>query len=43
MAEDDDATSNKVVRHLEDRIRALERQLSRKTLKTEILRETLDK
>ena len=43
MSEDDDVTSNKVVRHLEDRIRELERQLGRKTLEAEILREALDK
>ena len=43
MTEDDDVTSNKVVRQLEERIRELERQLGRKTLEVEILRETLDK
>lgn len=43
MAEDDDVTSNKVVRQLEDRIRELERQFGRKTLEAEILREALDK
>ncbi len=43
VAEDDDVTSNKVVRQLEDRIRELERQLGRKTLEAEILREALDK
>ncbi|XMO92496.1 hypothetical protein AACG61_20510 (plasmid) [Paracoccus sp. ME4] len=43
MTEDDDVTSNKVVRQMEDRIRELERQLGRKTLKAEILREALDK
>lgn len=43
VAEDDDVTSNKVVRQLEDRIRDLERQLGRKTLEAEILREALDK
>ena len=32
MSEDDDATSKKVVRQLEERIRELERQLGRKTL-----------
>ena len=41
--EDDDVTSNRVVRQLEDRIRELERQLGRKTLEAEILREALDK
>ncbi len=43
VAEDDAVTSNKVVRHLEDRVRDLERQLGRKTLEVEILREALDK
>ena len=43
MAEDDDVTSNKVVRQLEDRIRELERALGRKTLEADILREALDK
>ncbi|MBB1499797.1 IS3 family transposase [Paracoccus sp. MC1862] len=43
VAEDDDVTSNRVVRQLEDRIRELERQLGRKTLEAEILREALDK
>ena len=43
MSEDDDVTSNKVVRQMEDRIRELERQLGRKTLEVEILREALDK
>ncbi len=41
--EDDDVTSNKVVRQLEERIRELERQLGRKTLEAEILREALEK
>lgn len=43
VAGDDEVTSNKVVRQLEDRIRELERQLGRKTLEAEILREALDK
>lgn len=43
VSEDDDVTSNRVVRQLEDRIRELERQLDRKTLEAEILREALDK
>ncbi|TJZ85602.1 IS3 family transposase [Paracoccus hibiscisoli] len=43
VAENDDVTSNKVVRQMEDRIRELERQLGRKTLEAEILREALDK
>lgn len=40
---DDEVTSNKVVRQMEDRIREFERQLGRKTLEVEILREALDK
>ena len=43
VTEDDDVTSNKVVRQLEERIRELERQLGRKRLEAEILREALDK
>ena len=43
VSEDDNVTSNKVVRQLEDRVRELERQLGRKTLEAEILREALDK
>ena len=43
VSEDDDVTSNKVVRQMADRIRELERQLGRKTLEAEILREALDK
>lgn len=43
VSEDDDVTSNKIVRQLEDRVRELERQLGRKTLEAEILREALDK
>lgn len=43
VSEDDDVPSNKVVRQMEDRIRELERQLGRKTLEAEILREALDK
>ena len=43
VTEDDDVTSNRVVRQLEDRIRELERHLGRKTLEAEILREALDK
>lgn len=43
VSEDDDVTSIKVVRQMEDRIRELERQLGRKTLVAEILREALDK
>ena len=43
VTEDDDVTSNKDVRQLEDYIRELERQLGRKTLEAEILREALDR
>lgn len=43
MTGDDDVTSNKKVRQMEDRIRELERQLGRKTMETEILREALDR
>ncbi len=43
VSEDDAVTSNKVVRQMEDRIRELERQLGRKTLEAEILREAFDK
>ena len=40
---DDDVTSNRAVRQMEDRLRELERQLGRKTLEVEILKEALDK
>jgi transposase len=40
---DDDVTSNKTVRQMEDRIRELERQLGRKTLEVEILKEAVDR
>ena len=43
VTEDDDVTSNQVVRQLEDRIRELEQHLGCKTLEAEILREALDK
>ena len=43
VSENDDVTSNRTVRQMEDRIRELERQLGRKTLEAEILREALDK
>ena len=43
VSDDDDVTSNRTVRQMEDRIRELERQLGRKTLEAEILREALDK
>lgn len=39
---DDDVTRNRAVRQMEDRIRELERQLGRKTLEVEILKEALD-
>jgi transposase len=40
---DDSVTSNKEVREMEARIRELERQLGRKTLENEILKEALEK
>ncbi len=40
---DDDVTSNRLVRQMDQRIRELERQLGRKTMEVEILREALDK
>ena len=40
---DDSVTSNKAVREMEARIRELERQLGRKTLENEILKEALEK
>jgi len=40
---DDSVTSNKTVREMETRIRELERQLGRKTLEVEILKDALDK
>jgi transposase len=40
---DDDVTSNKTVRQMENRIRELERQLGRKTLEVEILKEAVDR
>ena len=43
VAGDDDVTSNRTVLQLEDRVRELERQLGRKTLEVEILKEALDK
>ncbi len=43
VAEDDSVTSNRTVREMESRIRELERQLGRKTLEVEILKEALDK
>ena len=43
VAEDDSVTGNKTVREMEARIRELERQLGRKTLENEILKEALEK
>jgi len=43
MSGGDDVRSNRAVRQMEDRIRELERQLGRKTLEVEILKEALDK
>ena len=43
VAGDDDVTSNRTVRQMEERIRELERQLGRKTLEVEILKEALGK
>ena len=36
---DDDVTSNRAVRQMEERIRELERQLGRKTLEVEVLKD----
>lgn len=43
VAGDDEVTSNRTVRQMEDRIRELERQLGRKTMEVEILKEALGK
>ncbi len=43
VTDDDNVTSNRQVRHLEERVRELERQLGRKTLEAEILKEALVK
>ncbi len=43
VAGDDDVTSNRQVREMETRIRELERQLGRKTLEVEILKEALER
>ena len=43
MTEDDDVTSNRVLREIESRIRELACQLGRKTLEAEILHEALEK
>ena len=40
---DDSVTSDKTVREMETRIRELERQLGRKTMEAEILKEALEK
>ncbi len=40
---DEDVTSNRAVRTIEELIREFERQLGRKTLEVEILKEVLDK
>lgn len=40
---DEDVTSNRAVRKIEERIREFERQLGRKMLEVEILKEVLDK
>ena len=43
LQREDQITSNKAVREMETRIRELERQLGRKTLEVEILKEALEK
>ncbi len=43
VAADDSVTGNKTARDMEARIRELERQLGRKTMEVEILKEALDK
>ncbi len=43
VTDDDDVTSNRVVRQMDEHIRALERQLGRKTMEVEILKEALEK
>jgi transposase len=43
VSSDDQVTANRTVRQLEDRVRELERQLGRKTLEVEILKEALEK
>lgn len=43
VTDDDDVTSNRVVRQMDERIRELERQLGRKTMEVEILKEALEK
>ena len=43
VASDDAVTGNKTVRQLEERVRELERQLGKKTLEVEILKEALER
>jgi len=43
VAGGDDVTSNRQVREMDNRIRELERQLGRKTLEVEILKEALER
>ncbi len=43
VAGDDDVANNRQVREMETRIRELERQLGRKTLEVEILKEALER
>ena len=43
VAGDDDVTSIRQVREMDNRIRELERQLGRKTLEVEILKEALER
>ena len=43
MSRDDSVASNRTVREMEARIRELERQLGRKMLEVEILKEALEK
>lgn len=43
VAEDGSVTGNDTVREMETRIRELERQLGRKTIENEILKEALEK
>ena len=43
IAGDDSVTSDKTVRDLESKVRELERQLGRKTMEAEILREALER
>ncbi len=43
VTDDDDVTSNRVVRQMDERIRGLDLQLGRKTMEVEILKEALDR